>query len=232
MTTPIINVVITDDQGMVRAGFRSLLDSEPGLRVVGEASDGEQAVEVVRRLDPDVVLMDIRMPVLDGIAATRRLVLEGTRSRILVLTTFDLDEYVFEALRAGASGFLLKDSPAEELVAAIRIVAAGNALLDPGVTRRVIDAFVRRPAPVARQVEAQASLTPREREVLELMARGRSNADISAGLFVSEATTKTHVSNVLAKLGLRDRVQAVIFAYENGLVAAGDGDGTSAHPRG
>jgi DNA-binding NarL/FixJ family response regulator len=232
VTTPIINVVITDDQGMVRAGFRSLLDSEPGLRVVGEARDGEQAVEVVRRLDPDVVLMDIRMPVLDGIAATRRLILEGTRSRILVLTTFDLDEYVFEALRAGASGFLLKDSPAEELVAAIRIVAAGNALLDPGVTRRVIDAFVRRPAPVARQVEAQASLTPREREVLELMARGRSNAEIAAGLFVSEATTKTHVSNVLAKLGLRDRVQAVIFAYENGLVAAGDGDSTSAHPRG
>jgi DNA-binding NarL/FixJ family response regulator len=226
----VTTVVIADDQGMVRAGFRSLLGNEPGLRVVGEAVDGEQAVDVVRRLQPDVVLMDIRMPVLDGLAATNRLVVEGTRSRILVLTTFDLDEYVFEALRAGASGFLLKDALAEDLVAAIRVVAAGDALLDPAVTRRVIDAFVRRPAPRAHRVEALASLTPREREVLDLMARGLANADIARHLFVSEATTKTHVSNVLGKLRLRDRVQAVIFAYESGLVVAGDDDLSPSRP--
>ncbi len=230
MSDPVTSVVIADDQGMVRAGFRSLLDSEPGLRVVGEAADGEQAIHVVRRLRPDVVLMDIRMPVLDGIAATSRLVIEGVRSRILVLTTFDLDEYVFEALRAGASGFLLKDAPAEELVAAIRVVAAGDALLDPGVTRRVIDAFVHRPEPPAHRVEALTSLTRREREVLGLLARGQANADIARRLFVSEATTKTHVSNVLGKLGLRDRVQAVIFAYESGLVVAGDDDVPSSRP--
>jgi len=222
VTHPVTSVVIADDQGMVRAGFRSLLDSEPGLRVVGEAADGDQAVDVVRRLHPDVVLMDIRMPVLDGIAATRRLVAEGIGSRILVLTTFDLDEYVFEALRAGASGFLLKDAPAEELVAAIGVVAAGDALLAPGVTRRVIDAFLHRPGPPVHRPEVLSSLTPREREVLGLMARGLSNADLARRLVVSEATTKTHVSNVLGKLGLRDRVQAVIFAYESGLVAAGD----------
>jgi len=218
------SVVIADDQGMVRAGFRSLLDSEPGLRVVGEAADGEQAIKVVRRLQPDVVLMDIRMPVLDGIAATKHLVTGGSGARVLVLTTFDLDEYVFEALCAGASGFLLKDAPAEDLVVAIRVVAAGDALLDPGVTRRVIDAFVQRPAPPAHRSDALASLTPREREVLGLLARGLANADIARHLFVSEATTKTHVSNVLGKLGLRDRVQAVIFAYEAGLVVAGDDD--------
>ncbi len=160
MTDRELTVVIADDQGMVRAGFRSLLDGEPGLRVVGEASDGEQAVEVVRRQQPDVVLMDIRMPVLNGLAATSRLVDEGTTSRILVLTTFDLDEYVFEALRAGASGFLLKDSPVEHLLAAIQVVAAGDALLDPAVTRRVIDTFVRRPAPTPRRAVALASLTP------------------------------------------------------------------------
>ncbi len=232
MSDPVTSVVIVDDQGMVRAGFRSLLEHEPGLRVVGEAGDGEQAVDVVRRLQPDVVLMDIRMPVLDGIAATSRLVVEGTRTRVLVLTTFDLDEYVFEALRAGASGFLLKDAPAEELVEAIRVVAAGDALLDPGVTRRVIDAFVRRPAPPAHRTRALNSLTPREREVLGLMARGQSNADIARHLFVSGATTKTHVSNVLGKLGLRDRVQAVIFAYESGLVLAGDDDASPSHPPG
>ncbi len=231
MNEPYTSVVIADDQGMVRAGFRSLLAGEPGLRVVGEASDGEQAVQMVRRLQPDVVLMDIRMPVLDGIAATSRLVAENTRSRILVLTTFDLDEYVFAALRSGASGFLLKDAPAEELVAAIRVVAAGDALLDPGVTRRVIDAFVHLPAFPERNLQALAALTPREREVLGLMARGQSNADIARHLFVSEATTKTHVSNVLGKLGLRDRVQAVIFAYESGVVVAGDDD-VSSHPQG
>ena len=217
------SLVIVDDQGMVRAGFRSLLDGEPGLEVVGEASDGEQAVSVVRRLQPDVTLMDIRMPVLDGLAATRRIVEEGIPTKVLVLTTFDLDEYVFEALRAGASGFLLKDAPAEELAAAVRTVAAGDSLLAPSVTRRVSDAFVRRAAPVTHGPDPRlAQLTPRELEVLGLLARGLSNLDIAERLFVSEGTTKTHVSNVLAKLGLRDRVQAVIFAYENGVVVAGE----------
>ena len=217
------SLVIADDQGMVRAGFRSLLDAEPDLEVVGEAANGEEAVEVVRRLRPDVTLMDIRMPVLDGITATRRLLEEGVPTRVLVLTTFDLDEYVFEALRAGASGFLLKDAPAEELAAAIRVVASGDSLLAPGVTRRVIDAFVRRPAAPSKGPDpALARLTPREVEVLGLLARGCSNLDIAERLFVSEATTKTHVSNVLSKLGLRDRVQAVIFAYENGVVVPGE----------
>ncbi len=229
MTERDISVVIVDDQGMVRAGFRSLLDGEPGVRVVGEAGNGEDAVAVVRRLQPDVVLMDIRMPVLDGIAATRRLVAERASSRIIVLTTFDLDEYVFDALRAGASGFLLKDAPAEDLVAAIRVVAGGDALLDPSVTRRVIDSFVRAKPRRPPQTAALASLTPREREVLALIARGHANAAIAQDLFVSEATTKTHVSNVLTKLGLRDRVQAVIFAYESGLVVAGE-DGAGAPP--
>jgi DNA-binding NarL/FixJ family response regulator len=220
-----IDVVIADDQGMVRAGFRSLLESEHDLRVVGEAENGERAIDVVRRLRPDVVLMDIRMPVLDGIAATRRLVDEGASARVLVLTTFDLDEYVFEALRAGASGFLLKDAPAEELVSAIRVVASGDALLAPGVTRRVVDAFVMRPEPDPLLRHALDTLTPREREVLELIARGRSNADIARELYVTEATAKTHVSNVLGKLDLRDRVQAVIFAYESGVVVAGGNAG-------
>ena len=217
------SVVICDDQGMVRAGFRSLLDGEPGLAVVGEAANGEEALDVVRRLAPTVTLMDIRMPVLDGLAATRRIVEEGLATKVLVLTTFDLDEYVFEALRAGASGFLLKDAPADELVAAIRVVAAGESLLAPGVTRRVIDAFVQRaPQAVAVRDERLATLTPRELEVLGLLARGLSNLAIAERLFVSEGTTKTHVSNVLMKLGLRDRVQAVIFAYENGVVVPGE----------
>ena len=232
MSEPVTTVVIADDQGMVRAGFRSLLDTDPGLTVVGEAADGEAALRLVRHLRPDVVLMDIRMPVLDGISATRQLVTEGLSCRVLVLTTFDLDEYVFEALRAGASGFLLKDAPAEDLVAAIRVVAAGDALLDPGVTRRVIDAFVHRPARPVAAAEAIAALTPREREVLGLMARGQANSDIARHLFVTEATTKTHVSNVLGKLDLRDRVQAVIFAYENGLVVAGEGGVPTTHPLG
>lgn len=224
MSAP-IRVVIVDDQGMVRAGFRSLLAAEPDIEVVGDAADGEAAVELVTRLLPDVTLMDIRMPVLDGIAATRRLVEARVATKVLVLTTFDLDEYVFEALRAGASGFLLKDAPAEELAAAVRVVAAGDALLSPVVTRRVIDVFVARAAPASR---AQAdtslgSLTPRELEVLGLIARGLSNADIAERLYVSEGTTKTHVSNLLTKLGLRDRVQAVVFAYEAGVVVPGDG---------
>jgi DNA-binding NarL/FixJ family response regulator len=216
-------LVICDDQGMVRAGFRSLLETEPDLDVVGEAANGEEAVEVVTRLRPDVTLMDIRMPVLDGLAATRQLMESGVDTSVLVLTTFDLDEYVFEALRAGASGFLLKDAPAEELAAAIRVVAAGDSLLAPGVTRRVIDAFVRRADPSTRPVDARlGQLTPRELEVLGLLARGLSNQDIGQRLFVSEGTTKTHVSSVLTKLHLRDRVQAVIFAYENGVVVAGE----------
>ncbi|QZY29601.1 response regulator [Nocardioides coralli] len=217
------SVVIVDDQGMVRAGFRSLLASEPDLDVVGEAANGQDALEVVTRLVPDVTLMDIRMPVLDGLAATRRLVEAGVATRVIVLTTFDLDEYVFEALRAGASGFLLKDAPAEELAEAIRVVAAGDSLLAPQVTRRVIDAFVGRAAPPRTTPDGRlAHLTPRELEVLRLLARGLSNQDISRTLFVSEGTTKTHVSNVLAKLALRDRVQAVVYAYENGVVVAGD----------
>ena len=217
-----ISLVVADDQGMVRSGFRSLLDGEPDLQVVGEAADGEQAIEVVTRLRPDVTLMDIRMPVLDGLAATRRILAAGVPTRVLVLTTFDLDEYVFQALRAGASGFLLKDAPAEELAAAVRVVAAGDALLAPAVTRRVIDAFLGgRATPVVRDARL-AGLTPRELEVLGLLARGLSNVAIAERLYVSEGTTKTHVSNVLAKLGLRDRVQAVVFAYENGLVVPGD----------
>ena len=218
-----IRLAIIDDQGMVRAGFRSLLAGEDDFEVVGEAANGEEGVELVSRLVPDVTLMDIRMPVLDGIAATRQLVQAGVETKVVVLTTFDLDEYVFEALRAGASGFLLKDAPAEELAAAIRVVAAGESLLAPGVTRRVIDAFVRRPAPPSTPTDPRiALLTPRELEVLGLLARGFSNLDIASKLFVSEGTTKTHVSNVLTKLGLRDRVQAVIFAYESSVVTPGD----------
>ena len=223
VTGPLTTLVIADDQGMVRAGFRSLLEAERDLTVVGEAANGEDAVEVVRRLRPDVTLMDIRMPLLDGIAATRQLIAEGVETKVLVLTTFDLDEYVFEALRAGASGFLLKDAPAEELASAIRVVASGDSLLAPGVTRRVIDAFVRRPLVARpRPDSAVEVLTPREGEVLGLLARGLSNLAIASRLFVSEATTKTHVSNVLTKLGLKDRVQAVIYAYENGIVVAGE----------
>ena len=222
MSAP-IRVVIVDDQGMVRAGFTSLLAAEPDIEVVGDAADGEAAVDLVTRLLPDVTLMDIRMPVLDGIAATRRLVRAEVATKILVLTTFDLDEYVFEALRAGASGFLLKDAPAEELAAAIRVVAAGESLLAPVVTRRVIDAFVTRAAPTspAQVDESLGSLTPRELEVLGLIARGLSNSDIAERLYVSEGTTKTHVSNLLTKLGLRDRVQAVVYAYEAGVVVPG-----------
>jgi DNA-binding NarL/FixJ family response regulator len=214
-----IRVFVADDQGMVRAGLRSLLEGEPELQVIGEAGDGEQAIAGVRRLRPDVTLMDIRMPKLDGLAAARTLIAEEVRTRILILTTYDLDEYVFEALRAGASGFMLKDAPAEQLVEAIRVLAAGEALLAPAVTRRVIEAFARMPEPDSALSERLAELTPRELEVLRLIARGSSNADIAAELVVSNATAKTHVSNVLTKLGVRDRVQAVIFAYESGLVA-------------
>ena len=215
-----IRVIIADDQGMVRAGLRSLLEGEEDISVVAEVGDGETAVAATRRMSPDVVLMDIRMPELDGIAATRRLVAEGAAARVLVLTTFDLDEYVFDALRAGASGFLLKDAPADDLIAAVRVLARGEALLAPAVTRRVIELFAQAPPPPA-PLEA-SPLSPRESEVLQLLARGRSNAEIATELVVSEATTKTHVSSVLAKLGLRDRVQAVIHAYESGLVRPGE----------
>jgi len=216
-------VLVADDQGMVRAGFRMILEAQPDLEVVGEAADGRQAVEAARRLRPDVVLMDIRMPLMDGIEATRRLAGPGVTDpvQVLVLTTFDLDEYVFEALRAGASGFLLKDLPREELVRAVRVVAAGEALLAPRVTRRLIEEFARRPASAEHRPETLGALTAREHEVLGLLARGHSNAEIAAELVISEQTVKTHVGNVLAKLGLRDRIQAVILAYEVGLIQPG-----------
>ncbi|MFV0634833.1 response regulator [Demequina sp.] len=223
-----VKVVIADDQGMVRAGFTSLLAGEPGIEVVGEAGDGEQALAVIRAQRPDVALMDIRMPVLDGIEATKRIIAAGLPTRVLVLTTFDLDEYVFAALQVGASGFMLKDAPAEDLVAAIGVVAAGESLLSPRITARVIDAFVTRAAVRVPSASRElAALTARELEVLSFMARGASNAHIATALFVSEATVKTHVSNVLAKLGIRDRVQAVIYAYEHGVVTPGDGPAPS-----
>jgi DNA-binding NarL/FixJ family response regulator len=219
-----IKVLVVDDQGLVRAGFRMILEAQPDIEVVGEAADGLDAVAAARRLRPDVVLMDIRMPRLDGLEATRRLAGPGVADpvRVLMLTTFDLDEYVFEALRAGASGFLLKDLPREDLVAAVRVVAAGDALLAPQVTRRLIEEFARRP-PSAGGVDPGAldALTARERETLELLARGLTNAELAEALYVSEHTVKTHVGNVLAKLGLRDRIHAVILAYEIGLVQPG-----------
>jgi DNA-binding NarL/FixJ family response regulator len=219
------SVLIADDQALVRVGLRKILESEPELVVAGEAVDGEDAVSEARRVRPEVVLMDIRMPVLDGIEATRRIVAAEPSTRVLILTTFGLDEYVYDALRAGASGFMLKDAPPEEIVGAVRIVASGEALLAPAVTRSVIEEFNRgrpraRPAPPP----AVAELTPREREVLDLLARGLSNAEICERLVISEATTKTHVVHILQKLGLRDRVQAVIYAYETGLVAPGSAD--------
>ena len=214
-----LSVVIADDQEMVRAGLRSLLEGEPELRVVAEVADGMQAIAAVRERAPDVVLMDIRMPILDGISATRQLISEGHPTRVLILTTYDLDEYVYDALRAGASGFLLKDASAEHLIGAIRILAAGDALLDPAVTRRVIEAYAgTHPAPARPDL---TELSTRETEVLELIARGMSNRQIAAHLFISNATVKTHVSNVIMKLGLRDRVHGVIYAYENGLIRPG-----------
>jgi DNA-binding NarL/FixJ family response regulator/class 3 adenylate cyclase len=219
-----IRVVIADDQALVRAGFRMILEAEDGIEVVGEAGDGVEAVTEVERLQPDVVLMDVRMPEMDGIEATRRLLADGASgSKVVMLTTFDMDEYVYDALRAGASGFLLKDTPPEQLVAGIRSVATGDALLAPAVTRRVIEEFVSRPPTAARPVPAGLDdLTAREAEVLTLIARGLSNAEIAETLVVSETTVKTHVAHVLMKLNLRDRVQAVVLAYESGLVQRGE----------
>jgi DNA-binding NarL/FixJ family response regulator len=215
----VIRVLIADDQAMVRRGFRLVLEEE---EVVGEAGDGEQAVASAKRLAPDVVLMDIRMPGMDGLEATRRLVADpAVEARVLVLTTFALDEYVFGALRAGAAGFLLKDAPPERLIEGVRVVAAGDALLAPEITRQVVEAFARTPEPSPERAAALAELTAREREVLTLLARGCSNPEIAEGLFISGTTAKTHVGRVLMKLGLRDRVQAVIFAYEAGVVTPG-----------
>ena len=218
-----IRVVIADDQSMVRAGFRSLLQAEPDIDVVAEAADGEQALAAVRRFRPDVTLMDIRMPNVDGLEATRRIVEAGSATRILILTTFDLDEYVYAGLRAGASGFLLKDASPEQLIAAIHVLVEGEAVLAPSVTRRVVEAFARLPVPQDDLQAALGTLTAREREVLTLLAKGRSNSELADTLVVSEATAKTHVRNVLAKLNLRDRVHAVVFAYECGLVQPGAG---------
>ncbi len=216
-----IRVLLADDQRLVRSGFRMILRAEPDIDVVGEAGDGDEAVAAVRELEPDVVLMDIRMPNLDGLEATRRIV-DGSAEapRVLVLTTFALDEYVYEALRAGASGFLLKDAPEEQLVAGIRIVAEGGALFAPAVTRRLIEEFARRDEPRSKPASLD-ELTARELEVLTLIARGLSNAEIAAALVVSDHTVKTHVARVLSKLDLRDRTQAVIAAYESGLVRPG-----------
>jgi len=218
-----IRVVIADDQSMVRAGFRSLLQAEPDIDVVAEAADGEQAISAVRRFKPDVALLDIRMPNVDGLEATRRIVEDGSATRILILTTFDVDEYVYSGLRAGASGFLLKDASPEQLIAAIHVITEGEAVLAPSVTRRVVEAFARLPAPQDDLQAALGTLTTREREVLKLLATGRSNSELAETLVVSEATAKTHVRNVLAKLDLRDRVHAVVFAYECGLVRPGAG---------
>ena len=218
-----IRVLICDDQPLVRAGFRTILGSKSDIEVVGEAENGAEAVALAERRRPDVVLMDIRMPVLDGVEATRRLVADGSPARILVLTTFDLDEYVHAAIRAGASGFLLKDVTPAKLLEAIRIVAGGDALLAPSVTRRLLERFATTLPPGEGSSDALAELTSRETEVLRLLAGGMSNAEIASELVVSEATVKTHISSVLRKLGLRDRVQAVIVAYETGLVKLGSG---------
>jgi len=216
-----IRVLIVDDQALVRAGFRMILEAQPDIEVVGEAENGLKAIDAARGLRPDVVLMDIRMPGLDGIEATRRLTSMGLNAHVVILTTYDLDEYVFDALAAGATGFLLKHVPPEELVHGVRIAAGGESLLAPSVTRRLIEQFARQRSPVQRPSKAMDSLTDRERDVLKLLARGLSNPEIAAELHVGEATVKTHVAHVLDKLDLRDRVQAVILAYEVGLIKPG-----------
>jgi DNA-binding NarL/FixJ family response regulator len=218
-----ISVLIADDQALVRAGFRAILELQPGITVCGEAGDGRDAIDIARKRHPTVVLMDIQMPDIDGLEATRRIVAEaGDRPiAVLMLTTFDLNEYVYEALRAGASGFLLKDVLPEDLVAAVRVVAAGDGLIAPTITKRLIEQFART-APPSKPPRELESLTPREHEVLILVARGLSNAEIAGELVLSEATVKTHVKRILAKLGVRDRVQVVVLAYESGVVAPGD----------
>jgi DNA-binding NarL/FixJ family response regulator/class 3 adenylate cyclase len=227
-----VRVLIVDDQELVRTGFRMILDAEEDMEVVGEAGNGKEALTEAARLTPDVVLMDVRMPELDGIEATRRLLAnDGVESKVVMLTTFDMDEYVYEALRAGASGFLLKDAPPEQLVAGIRAVCSGDALLAPSVTRRVIEEFVRHPPDAVRTAPPEIDeLTPRESEVLKLIARGLSNAEIAQSLIVSETTVKTHVARVLMKMNLRDRVQAVVMAYESGLVQPGEAGSEPASP--
>ena len=216
-----VRVVIADDQGMVRSGFTTLLNSEPDIEVIGEAVNGQEAIVRAAQLRPDVMLMDVRMPVLDGLQATREITAMPGAPRVLVLTTFDLDDYVYQALRWGASGFLLKDASARELADAVRVVAAGDALLSPGVTRRLIAEFARMGAPRGPSRDSLDGLTERECEVLALVARGLSNAEIAGRLVVAEQTIKTHVSRILMKLGLRDRTQAVVLAYETGLVQPG-----------
>jgi DNA-binding NarL/FixJ family response regulator len=217
----VIRTLVADDQALVRGGFRMILDAQPDIEVVGEAEDGRAAVTRTLELHPDVVLMDVRMPGLDGIQATAELARAGSPARVLMLTTFDLDEYVYAALKAGASGFLLKDVDPPDLVAAVRSTARGDALLSPTVTRRLIERFLARPEPDEAARRALAELTDRELDVLRLIARGRSNAEIARELFVAEPTVKTHVTRMLGKLGVRDRVQAVVFAYETGLVEPG-----------
>ena len=217
-----IRVLIVDDQVLVRGGFRMILEAQKDIEVVAEAGDGREALARARELAPDVVLMDIRMPELDGLEATRRLLGRDGGPRVLILTTFDADEYVYEAMKAGASGFLLKDVRPEQLAEAVRVVASGEALLAPAITRRLIEQFVHRPRPGSQKPAELAELTERELEVLKLVARGLSNAEIAASLSVSEATVKTHVTHILVKLGLRDRVQAVVLAYESGLIQPGE----------
>ena len=216
-----ISVLIVDDQDLVREGLRMLVEAEPDLRVTGEAGDGSQALAQARRLDPDVILMDVRMPGLDGIQATARLAQGGSRAKILMLTTFNLDEYVYHAMNAGASGFLLKDATREQLAGAIRAACAGETLLAPAITRRLIEDFCHGPAPGAPADSAAGGLSVRERQVVKLVATGLSNAEIASRLYLSEATIKSHIARVLARLGLRDRVQIAVYAYEHGIVRPG-----------
>jgi DNA-binding NarL/FixJ family response regulator len=216
-----ISVLIADDQDLVREGLRMLLEAEPDICVAGEAGNGAEALTQARRLDPDVVLMDVRMPEVDGIEATRLLVRAGCRARVLMLTTFNLDEYVYRAMKAGASGFLLKDASREQLARAVRTVSAGEALLAPSITRRLIEDFCRGPAPDSAGAGGKSGLTERELDVIRLIAQGKSNAEVAASLFLGEATVKSHIARILAKTGLRDRVQVVVFAYEKGIVRPG-----------
>jgi DNA-binding NarL/FixJ family response regulator len=217
-----IRVVVADDQALVRGGFRLILQTQPDIEVVGEAADGREAVASAQELRPDVILMDIRMPGMDGLEATRRLMATPNPPRVLMLTTFDLDEYVYDALRAGASGFLLKDVRPEQLADAVRAVATGDTLLAPTITRRLVEQYLRRPAPGSRTPPGLGALTDRELDVLRLVARGRSNQQIASTLFLGESTVKTHLTHLFAKLGLRDRAQAVVLAYESGLIQPGD----------